>query len=74
MRFTKKGTIEGGQGNPQFVPPAMQDQMVEYTKSFYEHFVPNPAGWDCYYALYYFLLKYICIYRTQKLSNKSQNP
>ncbi|KAL5280823.1 DCTN5 family protein [Megaselia abdita] len=39
MRFTKNGTMEGGQGNPNFVPPAMQDKMVEFTKSFYEHFV-----------------------------------
>ncbi|XP_073821843.1 dynactin 5, p25 subunit [Musca autumnalis] len=44
MRFTAKGTIEGGQGNPNFVPTAMQDHMVDYTKSFYEHFVRAPAA------------------------------
>ncbi|XP_023032173.1 dynactin subunit 5 [Drosophila tropicalis] len=43
MRYTAKGTIEGGQGNPYFVPAAMQDEMVGYTKSFYEHFVRTPA-------------------------------
>ncbi|KAG4076189.1 hypothetical protein HA402_014738 [Bradysia odoriphaga] len=40
MRFTAAGTIEGGQGNPDFVPPGMQEQMTDYTKSYYEHFVP----------------------------------
>ncbi|XP_011199836.1 dynactin subunit 5 [Bactrocera dorsalis] len=44
MRYTAKGTIEGGQGNPNFVPAAMQDQMVDYTKSFYEHFLRNPQA------------------------------
>lgn len=43
MRYTAKGTIEGGQGNPYFVPAAMHDEMVNYTKSFYEHFVRTPA-------------------------------
>lgn len=42
MKFTKKGTIEGGQGNPDFVPPGMQDLMIDYTKSYYEHFIPLP--------------------------------
>jgi len=41
MRFTAEGEIKGAQGN-HFVPAAMQDQMIEYTKSFYEHFIPNP--------------------------------
>lgn len=41
MRFTKDGTIEGGQGNLAFVPSAMQEQMTEFTKSYYEHFVPE---------------------------------
>ncbi|CAD7086044.1 unnamed protein product [Hermetia illucens] len=41
MRYTAAGTIEGGQGNPDHVPPAMQDQMVDFTKSFYEHFRSN---------------------------------
>lgn len=40
MRFTINGTIEGGQGSTAFVPPAMQDQMIDFTKSYYEHFVP----------------------------------
>ncbi|EAT40725.1 AAEL007566-PA [Aedes aegypti] len=40
MRYTVDGRIEGGQGNPDFVPHAMQDLMVEYTKSYYEHFIP----------------------------------
>ncbi|XP_018783418.1 PREDICTED: dynactin subunit 5 [Bactrocera latifrons] len=44
MRYTAKGTIEGGQGNPNFVPAAMQDQMVDYTKSFYDHFLRNPQA------------------------------
>lgn len=46
MKFTVKGTIEGDQGNPNFVPPAMQDLMVDFTKSYYENFrssVPKPA-------------------------------
>lgn len=43
MRYTARGTIEGGQGNPYFVPAAMQDEMINYTKSFYEHFVRAPA-------------------------------
>lgn len=41
MKFTKRGTIEGGQGNPNYVPPGMQDMMVEFTKSYYDHFKPN---------------------------------
>lgn len=41
MRFTVAGTIEGGQGNLQFVPSAMQEQMTEFTKSYYEHFLPE---------------------------------
>uniref|UniRef100_D1FQ47 Dynactin subunit 5 n=1 Tax=Simulium nigrimanum TaxID=683695 RepID=D1FQ47_SIMNI len=40
MRFTKEGTIEGGQGSEDNVPPAMQDLMVDFTKSYYENFVP----------------------------------
>lgn len=44
MRYTAKGTIEGGQGNPNFVPAAMQDQMVDFTKSFYEHFIRLPQA------------------------------
>lgn len=42
MKFTKQGTIEGGQGNPNHVPPGMQDLMTEFTKSYYEHFIPLP--------------------------------
>lgn len=42
MRYTKRGTIEGGQGNPNFVPLSMQDQMIDFTKSFYEHFIRKP--------------------------------
>lgn len=42
MKFTKNGTIEGGQGNPNFVPAAMQDLMIEFTKSYYENFTPVP--------------------------------
>ncbi|XP_055390579.1 dynactin subunit 5 [Condylostylus longicornis] len=38
MRYTKEGLIEGGQGNPNYVSPAMQDQMIDFTQSFYEHF------------------------------------
>lgn len=41
MRFTADGQIEGGQGNLTFVPSAMQEQMTEFTKSYYEHFVPE---------------------------------
>ncbi|KAL9926907.1 dynactin subunit 5 [Glossina fuscipes] len=44
MRYTAKGSLEGGQGNPNFVPAAMQDQMIDYTKSFYEHFVRSPQA------------------------------
>lgn len=43
MRYTADGKIEGGQGEPNFVPPAMQDLMVEYTKSYYDHFIPGKA-------------------------------
>ncbi|XP_031623219.1 dynactin subunit 5 [Contarinia nasturtii] len=46
MKFTAQGTIEGDQGNPNFVPPAMQDLMIDFTKSYYEHFrpmLPKPA-------------------------------
>ncbi|XP_063703491.1 dynactin subunit 5-like [Culicoides brevitarsis] len=39
MRFKADGTIEGGQGSAH-VPLAMQDLMIEYTKSYYEHFIP----------------------------------
>lgn len=36
-----EGTIEGGQGNPDgYVPAAMQDLMVDFTKNYYEHFIP----------------------------------
>ncbi|XP_037959733.1 dynactin subunit 5 [Teleopsis dalmanni] len=42
MRYTVNGTIEGGQGNPYFVPSGMPDQMIDYTKSFYEHFLRTP--------------------------------
>lgn len=42
MCFTAEGKLEGGQGNPNYVPATMQDQMVDYTKSFYEHFVRLP--------------------------------
>lgn len=38
MKFTAKGMIQGDQGNPNFVPPAMQDLMVDFTKSYYENF------------------------------------
>uniref|UniRef100_U5EWN1 Dynactin subunit 5 n=1 Tax=Corethrella appendiculata TaxID=1370023 RepID=U5EWN1_9DIPT len=41
MRFTADGKIEGGQGNPDFVPHAMQELMIEFTKSYYEHFIAN---------------------------------
>lgn len=41
MKFTKEGTIEGAQGNPAEVPPAMLDLMVDFTKSYYEHFIPH---------------------------------
>lgn len=40
MKFTKEGNIEGAQGNTAEVPPAMQDLMVDLTKSYYEHFIP----------------------------------
>lgn len=40
MKFTADGKIEGGQGNPEFVPPAIQDLMIDFTKSYYEHFLP----------------------------------
>ncbi|GAB0092668.1 dynactin subunit 5 [Sergentomyia squamirostris] len=43
MRFTANGTIEGGQGNPNFVPAAMQDLMMDYTRGYYEHFIPAIA-------------------------------
>lgn len=39
MRYTKEGTIEGAQGS-QEVPPAMMEMMTEFTKSYYEHFIP----------------------------------
>lgn len=39
MRFKEDGTIEGGQGSD-YVPVMMQDLMVEFTKSYYEHFIP----------------------------------
>jgi dynactin-5 len=39
MKYTKEGTIEGGQGSA-YVPPAMQDLMIDFTKSYYEHFIP----------------------------------
>lgn len=42
MSYTVHGKLEGGQGNPNCVPATMQDQMVDYTKSFYEHFVRLP--------------------------------
>lgn len=41
MKFTAKGTIEGDQGNPHFVPASMQDLMTDFTKSYYENFIPN---------------------------------
>ena len=40
MKFTKDGSICGGQGT-ESVPPAMLDLMVDFTKSFYEHFIPT---------------------------------
>lgn len=40
MKFTAKGTIQGDQGNPNFVPPAMQDLMIDFTKSYYDNFRP----------------------------------
>lgn len=43
MKFTAKGTIEGDQGNPNFVPASMQDLMVDFTKSYYENFTPVRA-------------------------------
>lgn len=43
MKFTAKGTIEGDQGNPNFVPASMQDLMVDFTKSYYENFTPARA-------------------------------
>lgn len=39
MRYTKEGKIEGGQGSS-YVPSAMQDLMIDFTKSYYEHFIP----------------------------------
>jgi dynactin-5 len=39
MKFTKDGKIVGGQGD-ESVPPAMQDMMVDFTKSYYDHFIP----------------------------------
>lgn len=41
-KFTAKGSIEGDQGNPNFVPPAMQDVMIDFTKSYYENFKAAP--------------------------------
>jgi dynactin-5 len=38
MKFNKDGTIEGGQGT-ESVPAAMQDLMVDFTKSYYDHFI-----------------------------------
>uniref|UniRef100_A0A6B2E779 Dynactin subunit 5 n=1 Tax=Phlebotomus kandelakii TaxID=1109342 RepID=A0A6B2E779_9DIPT len=43
MRFTANGTIEGGQGNPNYVPAAMQDLMMDYTRNYYDHFIPVMA-------------------------------
>lgn len=40
MKFTKDGKIEGGQGNAESVPSSMQDLMADFTKSYYEHFIP----------------------------------
>jgi dynactin 5 len=40
MKYSQNGKIEGGQGT-ESVPSAMQDLMIDYTKSFYEHFVPS---------------------------------
>lgn len=40
MKFTKDGKIIGGQGNDGGVPPAMQDMMVDFTRSYYDHFIP----------------------------------
>lgn len=42
MRYTADGGIEGSQGGPNEVPTAMQDLMIDYTKSYYEHFIPAP--------------------------------
>jgi dynactin 5 len=39
MKFSKNGIIEGGQGT-ETVPAAMQDLMVDFTKTYYEHFIP----------------------------------
>lgn len=39
MRFKADGRMEGGQGSD-FVPLMMQDLMIDFTKSYYEHFVP----------------------------------
>lgn len=39
MKFTKEGKIEGGQGTEK-VPAAMQDLMQDFTKTYYEHFIP----------------------------------
>lgn len=40
MRYSADNTINGGQGNSDSVPPAMQDLMIEFTKSYYDHFIP----------------------------------
>ena len=40
MKFTKDGKIEGGQGG-ESVPPAMLEIMTDFTKSYYDHFIPN---------------------------------
>lgn len=42
MRYTADGGIEGGHGGQNEVPPAMQELMIDYTKSYYEHFIPAP--------------------------------
>lgn len=39
MRFKADGTIEGGQGS-EFVPVMMQELMTDFSKSYYDHFVP----------------------------------
>lgn len=39
MRFKADGTIEGGQGSD-YVPVMMQDLMVDFTKSYYDRFIP----------------------------------
>lgn len=41
MRYTADGRVEGGQGNPDFVPHAMMDLMTEFTRSYYDNFIPS---------------------------------